>query len=220
MSDDESNSRNLIGNVHPLEEPHDDQSNLRNARRLRQNRNSNTLREEPFINNVDITMGNISVVRSHTVGVMQKQSFNPRSELISLNDLITHGSRHGTNIVLIILAISSTSSNSSGTNVQQRYNGNRGQVNSVRHDRRLVVMCPLSPPGLNTAVILLGCGSCDRFFDRDISLRDNGSIRMFKIKFLLFFIYFFSNIFFYFILYNYLFNRSGIYDYPTKSTWN
>lgn len=123
MSDDESTHRKcLTGNVHPRGEAQDDPSIQCNVRR--QIRNSITLRKEPFLSNVDLTIENISVVRSHTFGVMQKQSFNPRSTLISLNNLITHGSRHGTNIVLLILAISPTSSHSNGTNVQQRYNGN------------------------------------------------------------------------------------------------
>ena len=172
------------GNVHPREEAQDDLSVLRNVRQML----SNLVGKEPFIKNIDLTMENLSVVRSHTVGIMQKQSFNPTSTLISLHDLVTHGSKHGTNIVLIILSISPTTSSSNGTNVQQRYNGNQGQINSVRHDRRLVVMCPLSPPGSNTAVILLDSGTCERFFDRDISLRDDGSIRTLKHKFSVYFI--------------------------------
>ena len=169
------------GNVHPREEAQDNPSVLRNVRQML----SNLVQKEPFLKNIDSKMENLSVLRSHTVGVMQKQSFNSTSTLISLNDLVTNGSKHGTNIVLIILSISPTNSLSNGTSVQQRYNGNWGQINSVRHDRRLVVMCPLSPPGSNTAVILLGCGTCERFFDRDISLRDDGSIRTLKCNFFL-----------------------------------
>ena len=171
----------FAGNVHPREEAQDDPSTLHNVRQML----SNLVQKEPFLENIKLKMENLSVVCSHTVGVMQKQPFNPTSTLISLNKLVSHGSQHGTNIVLIILSITPTNSSSNGTNVQQRYNGNRGQINSVRHDRRLVVMCPLSPPGSNTAVILLGCGTCERFFDRDISLRDDGSIRTLKCNFFL-----------------------------------
>ena len=90
------------GNVHPREEAQDDPSVLWNVRQML----SNLVRKEPFLKNIDLKMENLSVVRSHTVGVVQKQSFNPTSTLISLNDLVTHGSKHGTNVVLIILSIS------------------------------------------------------------------------------------------------------------------
>ena len=44
-------------------------------------------------------------------------------------------------------------------------------------------MCPLSPAGVNTAMILFGAGCCERFFDADISLRDNGAIRKYTINY-------------------------------------
>ena len=127
-------------------------------------------------------MENIKVMRSHTAGVVQRRAFNPNSRIISLNTLLTNGSAHGTNLIVIILAISAVSTNSQ-TQMQQRFNGNRGQVSSVRHDRRMVVMCPLSPAGVNTAMILFGAGCCERFFDADISLRDNGAIRKYTINY-------------------------------------
>lgn len=134
-------------------------------------------RQEPFCPNVDLGMGNLQPVQSHTAGAMYRgRPFNPNSELISLNSLLSKGSRHGTNIVAIILSITSAAGNHQ-MQVQQRYNGARGQVNSIRHDRRMVIMCPLSPPGSNTAIILFGSGTCERFFEHDISLRDNGAIR-------------------------------------------
>lgn len=43
-------------------------------------------------------------------------------------------------------------------------------------------MCPLSPPGSNTAIILQGNGNCSRLFDGDISLRDGGAIRKYEQK--------------------------------------
>ena len=93
-----------------------------------------------------------------------------------MNTLVKNLYHHGTHIVAIILYISSASGNTS-LQVQQRYNGTRGQVKNVRHDRNIVVMCPLSPPGYNTAMILFGSGCCERLFEADISIRDNGAIR-------------------------------------------
>ena len=140
------------------------------------NRNDGS-RSEPFCQNVSLLMTNIKIVRSHTAGVLFHRPFNPNSSLISLKSLIRDGARHGKNIIVIILSISLASANSQ-IQVQQRFNGTRGHVNHTRHDRKIVVMCPFSPPGSNTAIILLGsAGSSDRFFDGDISLRDNGAIR-------------------------------------------
>ena len=42
----------------------------------------------------------------------------------------------------------------------------------------MVVMCPISPPGSNMAMILFGYGFCEGLLEVDISLRDNGAIRM------------------------------------------
>jgi hypothetical protein len=153
-----------------------DDDNANNGRNVRPNNGNQAPRTEPFLSNVDLNMENIEVSRSQTAGIMQRRPFNPNSRLISLHSLVTSGSRHGTNMILLILSIASVTI-SSPTQIQQRYNGNRGQVNSVRHDRRMVVMCPLSPEGSNTAMILFGSGTCERFFYYDISLRDNGAIR-------------------------------------------
>ena len=128
-------------------------------------------------------MNNIEVSCSQTAGVLQRRPFNPNSQLISLCNLVKNGSHHGSNMILIILSINSVSE-SLPTQVQQRYNGSRGQVNTVHHDRRMVVMCLLSPEGSNTAMILFGSGSCERFFDSNISLRDNGEIRELHIMFI------------------------------------
>jgi hypothetical protein len=43
-------------------------------------------------------------------------------------------------------------------------------------------MCPLSPPGSNTAIILQGNGNCPRLFAGDISLRDGGAIFKYQQK--------------------------------------
>ena len=125
---------------------------------------------------IDLEIDNVSVTKSNTPGVHQRRPFNPNSNLISLCDLINNGSHYGTNLILIILSISAVSINNM-TMYQQRSNGIKGGSNTVRHDRNMVVMCPLSPSGNNTAMILFGGGCCKIFFDGDVSLRDNGEIR-------------------------------------------
>ena len=121
-------------------------------------------------------MSNIDIVRSHTAGVVHRRSLNPNNQIIFLNTLVKNGSRHGTNIVVIILSISSASGNIL-LQVQHIYNGTRGQVKNVQHDRKMVVMCPFSTSGLNTAMIIFGSGCCEIFFEADISLRDYVAIR-------------------------------------------
>ena len=82
-------------------------------------------------------------------------------------------------MILIILSISSVSNNSL-TQYQQKYIGGRGQINSVCHDRKMMVMCPLSSPDSNTAIILFGASCWEIFFEFDISLQDNSQIRKLK----------------------------------------
>ena len=167
---DDDMSFNGGGVVHPRQE-----ENINDGRNVRQNIGTQE-RYEPFCANEELNLQNIRVSRSQTAGVLQRRPFNPNSMLISLHNLVTNGSCHGTNMILIILSITSVLA-SAPTQIQHRYNGSRGQLNTVHHDRRMVVLCPLSPVGSNTGIILLGSGICSRFFDSDISLRDNGSIR-------------------------------------------
>ena len=108
-------------------------------------------------------MENIDLIQNITPGVNLRRPFNPNSQLISLNELISNGSRHGTNIMLIILSISSVAINAQ-TQCQQNRNRSRGNVDSVHHDRKMVVLYPLSPVNANTAIILFGSGCCENFF--------------------------------------------------------
>ena len=133
-----------------------------------------------YIDKTDLLIDNVSITRSNTPGVSQRRPFNPNSSLISLSDLVNNGSKYGTNLVLIILSISAVSTNNL-TMYQQKSNRIRGGSNTLHHDRNMVVMCPLSPSGNNTAMILFGAGCCERCFGGDISLRDNGEIRELKI---------------------------------------
>ena len=160
---------NNNGPVRPREDD-DDEDNFRNERRnideddeLSNIQDRLDVRKEPFCENEVISMVNMEMIRSHTTGVVHRRPYNPSSDIISLNELLTNGSQHGKNILVIILSITSAAGNSN-IQVQQRYNGNRGQVNSIRLDRRMVIMCPFSDPGKNTAMILFGVGYCDRFF--------------------------------------------------------
>ena len=161
--------------VLPLDED-DNIGHHRNVQQFHQN-NHNVEQnvQEPFRANVNLVMSNIDIVRSHTADVLHRRPFNPNSQIISLNTLVKNRSRHRTNIFVIILSIASASVNTS-LQVQQRYNGTRGQVSNVLHDRKMVVMCHFSPPGSNTATILFGSGCFEGFFEAVISLRDNGSI--------------------------------------------
>ena len=121
-------------------------------------------------------MSNINIVCSHIDGVLHRQPLNTNSQLISSNTLVKNGSRHGTNIVVIILFVSSASGNTT-LEVKQRYSGTRSQVKNVQHGRKMVVMCPFSTTGSNMAMILFGSGCCEILFEADISIRDNGAIR-------------------------------------------
>ena len=204
---------NNNGPVRPREED-DDEDNFRNVRRnideddeLSNVQDPLEVRKEPFCENEVISMVNMEMIRSHTADVVHRRPFNPSSDIISLNELLTNGSQHGKNILVIILSITSAAGNSN-IQVQQRYNGNRGQVNSIRYDRRMVIICPFSDPGKNTAMILFGVGCCDRFFDGDISLRDNGVIRKLNANFDFYLL--FCLMLFYFFNFSYL--RRSRYD--------
>ena len=147
-----------------------------NRRNLRQHLEQVDIFCPAFERNVSLGMHNVKLVRNETAGIATRRPFNPTSILIPLSTFLSVGSNHGTNLMLIILSIAPVSENNL-TKYQQSYKGNRGSVDSVRHDRRMVVMCPLSPAGSNTAMILFGAGCCERLFEGDISMRDNGSIR-------------------------------------------
>ena len=159
-------------NVNAIHQRNDDEEhhNVRNVRR-----NMGFERAEPFCRRIAMTIPNITVMRSQTGSILRRSYLNPNSRLVSLHHLILQGSQHGTISVFFILSISLASSGH--TQIQQRYNGSRGQIQNQRHSRKLTIMCPLSPPGSNTAIILQGNGNCPRLFDGDISLRDGGAIR-------------------------------------------
>ena len=145
-------------------------------RNVRRNRGQD--RVEPFRTRVPITINHISIMRSQTAAILRRPFLNPNSRLLPLHELILNGSSHGTMSIFFILSISLASSGQ--TLIQQRFGGSRGQIQNQRHTRKMTLMCPLSPPGSNTAIILQGNGNCPRLFDGDISLRDGGAIRKYE----------------------------------------
>ena len=134
-------------------------------------------RHEPFIQNLSFNIGNISAAKNQTAGSNRRSIINPNNRLISLQQLMRSGTQYRTNLILMILSISTVTGNNL-TQYQQRQKGNmRSEIKTVRHYRRMVVMCPLSDSDSNTAVILFGSGCCERLFEWDIAMRDNGQIR-------------------------------------------
>ena len=164
---------NLSRNVHD----HEDESQDRNVRR-----NINIFRNNGqgiYSKKVDLDIDEVKMCQGDTAGVMRRRPFNPGGQLIPLEELIVNGSKFGRNLVLIILSISATTTDNT-TMYQQRSKGVRGNNGTIRHNRNMVVMCPLSKAGSNTAIILFGAGCCKRLLDGDISLRDNGELCEYK----------------------------------------
>lgn len=94
-------------------------------------------RTEPFVQRVHLSMGNVKVYQGENGS--QNRQLGPNSQFISLEELISNGSRHGTVMICFILGISTASSE---THISQRsHNGNRGQTNIVRHSRKISIMC-------------------------------------------------------------------------------
>ena len=158
-----------IGNIHSRDSDDEDDNNNRNVRQ-----NTGPPRMEPFISTVPLRIENIQIVKSQSGRALCRPPLNLRSRVLYLAELISNGSVHSTVCIFYIMSITLSSGQ---TNVQQRYNGARGQIRPRRHHRRLTLMCPLSPAGSNTAIIFHGNGNCPRLFDGDISLRDGGAIR-------------------------------------------
>ena len=52
---------------------------------------------------IDISMENIELIQSNIPGVNLRRPFNPNSQIIPLNELITNGSHHGKKSFVIIL---------------------------------------------------------------------------------------------------------------------
>ena len=131
---------------------------------MEQNIGNVHLRDEEDDNNnhnvttpVPLTIGNIQIIKSQSGRALCRTPLNPRSRVLPLANLISNGSEHGTVCIFYIMSISLSSGQ---TYIQQQNNGARGQIQNQRHHRRLTLMCPLSPAGSNTAMILHGNGNC------------------------------------------------------------
>ena len=108
--------------------------------------------------------------------ILRRRPFDPRGSLIPLEELIKQGSVCRKKIVLVILSISASSNNQNATTYQQKVTGGKGSNGTIRHNRSMVVMCPLSKEGSNTAIILFGPGYNESLLSGDPTLRVNGKI--------------------------------------------
>ena len=75
----------------------------KNRRNLRQHLEEEEIFRPAFERNVSLGMHNVNVVRNETAGVATRRPFNPTSVLIPLSTLLSVGSNHGTNLILIII---------------------------------------------------------------------------------------------------------------------
>ena len=129
-------------------------------------------RTEPFVKRVDLSMENLKVFQG--ANGLRNRQLGPNYKFISLEELISNGSRHGTVMICFILGISTASNE---THIAQRSNNSsRNQTNIVRHSRKITMMCVNSSSGQNTSIILQGNGLSPRLFE-DIETRDNGKLR-------------------------------------------
>ena len=110
-------------------------------------------------------MRNISAAKNQTAGSNQRKIINPPNNLISLQQLLSSGTGYRTNMILMVLSISSATGNNLTQYQQQQKINIRGELKTVCHDRRI-----------NTAVILFGSRCCEQFFEWDITMRDNRQI--------------------------------------------
>ncbi len=123
-------------------------------------------RYEPFKARVALTAANLRLSPGNG-------QLPPNDEIVTLQDLMANGPEQGRFLLCLILAITATNN----TQVQQRgYQGARGQVATVRHSRKITLMCLLSDPGSNTAIIFNGNGNTPRLLS-NLETRDNGDIR-------------------------------------------
>jgi len=185
-------SNHIIGQTHGR----DDNHQSRNVRQnVGQNVNSSTTNSSTTTVNDNINilndgvgiylkkkkldknnLKNIEIVTSNSAVVLRRRPFDPKGSLVSLEELIENGSVRRKNLVLVILSISASSNNQHTTTYQQRVIGGKGNNGTIRHNRSMVVMCPLSKEGSNTAIILFGPGYNESLLNGDPGLRDTGEI--------------------------------------------
>lgn len=192
---EDGNAQNLLQNVANNEDPgvraveqlnnfqvvpvgHHEPHALRtyDRRRETEQKRSSANRAEPFKTLVEISRQNIEPVRNASGMLDQRQHLSQNARLISLQTLQSSGTRYNTFLLLYILSISG--SRTGGSSVSHTRHGNNRNATPLRHNRKVILMCPLSPPGSNTCVVLTGNGSSADFLNGvEINLRDTGSLR-------------------------------------------
>ena len=126
---------------------------------------------------VNLIGANLTVKSSPMAGVRAVDRLDPNIEMVSLESHMENGPRMRTTIVCVVMSINTPSTNDK-TQIQQRYNNNRGQSTAVKpYGRRLTLMCVRSRPGRNMIMMFHGAGHNKRLLDQDASLRDNGDLR-------------------------------------------
>ena len=150
-----------------------DEDDVNECRNVRQRRPHE--RYEPFQQRVNLSIENIKIYQA--TNIMRTRQLGPNSKFISLDNLMTEGGQHGKIMVGMILSITASTDQTQIT--QRTYNASRGQMSTVRHSRKITIMCLSSPPGQNTALILQGNGLSPRLSE-DTETRDNGCIRKFR----------------------------------------
>ena len=146
-----------------------------NACNVRQNRGPPA--PHWHVQRLPIARENLQMVAGAFVGE-QRNVLNPNARIVSLEYHMQDGPERGTLLVMRIMSIKPAAKDEK-TQIQQRYNNNRGQSKSVGFQRKITMMCPLSSPGANMCMVFQGNGNNPRMFDCDPSLRDNGSLSTF-----------------------------------------
>ena len=129
---------------------------------------------------VHLIGANLTVKSSPMAGVRAVDRLDPNIEMVSLESHLENGRRMRTAIVCVVMSINTPSTNDK-TQVQQRYNNNRGQSAAVKpYGRRLTLMWVHSRPGRNIIMMFHAIQHNKRLLDQDASLRDNGDLREFS----------------------------------------
>ena len=126
---------------------------------------------------VELNRQTIRPKSSPLPGVQRRNQIGPSCRLIPLEQHVANGPEFNTMFLLIVMSIR-TSSENDRTMVQQRFGGGvRGQRTNVRYQRRILLMCPLSSPGNNMAMMFSGHGHNRELFECEAGLRTDGSLR-------------------------------------------
>jgi hypothetical protein len=174
-SEEEDNNGNINNNGRRNRDGED--ANGNNGRNVRPNQQLIRREAEHWRARVELSLNNLNQKQCNLPGMSQRKAWGRSSRLVSLEDHIASGSQHGTVLLLMILSIEPVVSTQQTSIYQKTPFGSKGQARTPDHDRRVVVMCPLSPVGNNVAMMLIGGSLFKGFFDGNLPLRDDGSTR-------------------------------------------